>query len=186
MPLRTAQICHRYWTDYHWLSTIRAYPQTTSSSAAQESSRPSESWIWLGTKDVALKICSSYSELKELMKKIICSLIRQLIHGVTEINTMLKIENIVPRNWRNVKTHNLISGIKSEDTYGYVPDYTKPLTCIGCHIGFTFYPRPVLAFGYCHRLCLCVCPCVCVCVYQSLACPHDNSSAVHARITKFG
>ena len=99
---------------------------------------------------------------------------------------MLKIENIVPRNWRNVKTHNLISGIKSEDTYGYVPDYTKPLTCIGCHIGFTFYPRPVLAFGYCHRLCLCVCPCVCVCVYQSLACPHDNSSAVHARITKFG
>ena len=49
-----------------------------------------------------------------------------------------------------------------------------------------FYPRPVLAFGYCHRLRLCVCPCVCVCVYQSLACPHDNSSAVHARITKFG
>ena len=27
--------------------------------------------------------------------------------------------------------------------------------------------------------------CVCVCVYQSLACPHDNSSAVQARITKF-
>ena len=34
------------------------------SSAAQESSRPSESWMWLGTRDVALKICSSYSELK--------------------------------------------------------------------------------------------------------------------------
>ena len=49
---------------------------------------------------------------------------------------MFKIENLVPRNWRNVKTHNLISTIKSEDTYGYVPDYTKPLTCIGCHIGF--------------------------------------------------
>ena len=26
----------------------------------------------------------------------------------------------------------------------------------------------------------------CVCVYQSLACPHDNSSSVQARITKFG
>ena len=26
---------------------------------------------------------------------------------------------------------------------------------------------------------------VCLCVYQSLACPHDNSSAVQARITKF-
>ena len=47
-----------------------------------------------------------------------------------------------------------------------------------------FYPRPGLAFGYCHRLRLCVCPCVRVCVYQSLACPHDNSSAVHARITE--
>ena len=31
-----------------------------------------------------------------------------------------------------------------------------------------------------------VCLSVCLCVYQSLACPHDNSSAVHARITKFG
>ena len=49
-----------------------------------------------------------------------------------------------------------------------------------------FYPRPVLAFGYCHRPCLCVCQCVCVYVYQSLACPHNNnSSAVQARITKF-
>ena len=28
--------------------------------------------------------------------------------------------------------------------------------------------------------------CVCVCVYQSLACLHDNSSPVQARITKFG
>ena len=26
---------------------------------------------------------------------------------------------------------------------------------------------------------------VCVCVYQSLVCPHDNSSPVQARITKF-
>ena len=57
-------------------------------------------------------------------------------------------------------------------------------TC--AQLSFCFYPRPVLAFGYCHRLRLCVCPCVCVCVYQSLACPHDNSSAVQARITKFG
>ena len=32
----------------------------------------------------------------------------------------------------------------------------------------------------------CVCVSVCVRVYQSLACLHDNSSAVQARITKFG
>ena len=45
-----------------------------------------------------------------------------------------------------------------------------------------FYPRPVLAIGYCHRLHLWVC----VCVYQSRACPLDNSSPSLARITKFG
>ena len=32
----------------------------------------------------------------------------------------------------------------------------------------------------------CVCVSVRVCAYQSLACPHDNSSAVQARVTKFG
>ena len=34
--------------------------------------------------------------------------------------------------------------------------------------------------------CVCVSVRVSVCVYQSLACPHDNSSAVYARITKCG
>ena len=37
----------------------------------------------------------------------------------------------------------------------------------------------VLASGYCRCLCLCVC-------IKSLACPHDNSSPVQAKITKFG
>ena len=42
---------------------------------------------------------------------------------------------------------------------------------------YHFYRRPVLAFGYCHRLHLCVCVRVCVCQSecQSLACLHDNS-----------
>ena len=44
-----------------------------------------------------------------------------------------------------------------------------------------FYPRPVLAFGYCRCLPLCVCQSVC----QSLACLRDNSRPVQARITKF-
>ena len=52
-----------------------------------------------------------------------------------------------------------------------------------------YYPRPVLAFGYCRclRLCVCVCVCLSVClsVCQSLACPCDNSGPVEARIAKF-
>ena len=49
-----------------------------------------------------------------------------------------------------------------------------------------FYPRPVLAFGYCRCLRLCVCVSVCPYVCQSLACPRDNSGPVQARIAKFG
>ena len=33
---------------------------------------------------------------------------------------------------------------------------------------------------------MCVSVCVCQSVCQSLACPHDNSGPVQARITKFG
>ena len=47
-----------------------------------------------------------------------------------------------------------------------------------------FYPRPVLAIGYCRCLRLSVC--VSVRVRQPSACPRDNSSSVQARITKFG
>ena len=56
-----------------------AYPRTTRPSAALQNSRPYESWMWLCTKDVALKICSSYSELMELTQKCIFSLIRQFM-----------------------------------------------------------------------------------------------------------
>ena len=48
-----------------------------------------------------------------------------------------------------------------------------------------FYPRPVLAFGYCRCLRLCVWVSVCLSVCQSLACPRDNSGPVQARIKKF-
>ena len=54
-----------------------------------------------------------------------------------------------------------------------------------CPIRWFFYPRPVLAFGYCRCLRLCVCVCLSVCV--SITCfPRDNSGPVQARIAKFG
>ena len=63
--------------------------------------------------------------------------------------------------------------------------YNVPIKSINQHISFgRFYPRPVLAFGYCRCLRLCVCVCLSVC--QSRVCPRDNSSPVQARITKFG
>ena len=34
--------------------------------------------------------------------------------------------------------------------------------------------------------CVCGSVCSCVCVFQSRACPHDNSSLIQARIIKFG
>ena len=49
-----------------------------------------------------------------------------------------------------------------------------------------FYPRPVLAFGYCRCLRLSVCVSVCVCVRQPQACPRHKSPRVQARTTKFG
>ena len=78
-------------------------------------------------------------------------------------------------------------------------DWSKLFYWHYCHAEFMwlngmeylhFYPRPVLAFGYCRclRLCVCVCVCLSVClsVCQSLACPGDNSGPVQARIAKFG
>ena len=53
--------------------------------------------------------------------------------------------------------------------------------CIQIVWRFPFYPRPVLAFGYCR----CPCPSVHPSVRHQV-CPHDNSSPVQARITKFG
>ena len=76
-------------------------------------------------------------------------------------------------------------------------DWEGPLGELFCLV-YTYYPRPVLAFGL--IVCLCVCvrasmrACVCVCfvcfvcvsVCQSLACPHDNLGPFQARIAKFG
>ena len=59
------------------------------------------------------------------------------------------------------------------------------MTCIEILSIFTrgqFWPSGIVI------ACVCVSVRVseCLCVYQSLACPHDNSSAVKAKITKLG
>ena len=65
----------------------------------------------------------------------------------------------------------------------WVEDYGPVFTA---KVSLSFYPRPVLAFGYCRCLRLCVCLSVCLSVCQSLACPRDNSGPIQARIAKFG
>ena len=83
-----------------------------------------------------------------------------------------------------------ISMVKSFVNWTPRPELNQDFACWGpshedlrCHN----YPRPVLAFWYCHclRLWVCVSVCVCVFVYQSRACPPDNSWPIQARITKF-
>ena len=62
--------------------------------------------------------------------------------------------------------------------------HTQYIPWNGLLVLLCFYPRPVLAFGYCRCLRLCVCVCLYVC--QSRVCQRDNSSPVQARIIKFG
>ena len=88
------------------------------------------------SKDVSLKVCTTYSELKEFTQINILSSTRQFMVS----QKLIKCSNrkFSTSKLTKCETHNLTSGIKSEDTYGYVLDYTKPLTCIGCHIRFIF------------------------------------------------
>ena len=62
-------------------------------------------------------------------------------------------------------------------------DWIQSLSYLGVVNHITFLPE--VSFG--HRvLSSPVSVGLCVCVYQSRACPHDNSSPSQARITKFG
>ena len=71
--------------------------------------------------------------------------------------------------------------------YGLLPDGTKPWTEVdfssvrfcGIHLIAIFTRGQFWPSGI-------VVACVCLCVRQSWACSSDNSSTVHARITKFG
>ena len=54
------------------------------------------------------------------------------------------------------------------------------------NITHRFYPRMVLAFGYCYLHLSCLCQCVCVSVCQPSGCLGQNSSPVQAKTTKFG
>ena len=73
--------------------------------------------------------------------------------------------------------------IQESPNISYLCDKTKA-DFVDIFFDIDFYPRPVLAFGYCHCLRLSVC--VSVCVHQPSACPRDKSLPVSARITKFG
>ena len=71
-------------------------------------------------------------------------------------------------------------------SYQYRKSHCGPFC--GLHNGITYTGKmsflPEASFGL-RVLSLPACVCVCRCVRQSWACPSDNSSTVHARITKF-
>ena len=76
----------------------------------------------------------------------------------------------------------MLASKKNTQRYAYLCDrhgVLRQLHVYGTHGGF--YPRPVLAFGYCRCLRLSVC----VCVRQPRACPRHKSSRVQTRTTKF-
>ena len=86
--------------DNYWIKgsckSPRAYPWTTGSSAALESSKPyagcdlvlkMSHWRYA----VAIQNLRNSRKMDSLINKVICD--------VTEMYTMLKIQNIVPRNW---------------------------------------------------------------------------------------
>ena len=89
--------------------------------------------------------------------------------------TFLVLRISVVSNWQ-ISIKYLISFDKSAAFIICVPIiYVKSICTRG-----QFWPLGIVI------ACVCVSVRVSVCVYQSLACPHDDSSAVHARITKFG
>ena len=74
-------------------------------------------------------------------------------------------------------------GLRHENYFvTIVPPYSRLSFILLLYIKrVSFYPRPVLAFGYCRSLRLSVRQSV-----RHQVCPRDNSSPVQARITKFG
>ena len=91
-----------------------------------------------------------------------------------------------PQRWPRYQLHNH-SGVESWRTLprtmgvpwgGCGPQWGIRQNCIVirvamvCSYTLSFYPRPVLAFGYCRclRLSVCVCPSVCVSVNPELVC----------------
>ena len=86
--------------------------------------------------------------------------------------------SIVGQNLVHINNDTSASPIWMDQGWGLLSRF-PPYPCFP-----NFYPRPVLAFGYCRCLRLCVCVCLSVC--QSFACPRDNLGPIQARITKFG
>ena len=149
MPLCYAQIAPHTELPITADLILCTYSRATGLSAALESNRPSESWMWLGTNDVALNICSSFSTLKEITQNLILSLIRQFMVSqkliqcskfkirCLEIDTRRPVISSWPQNMRILMdmfliilnfSHALAATLDSPELGVIVYDWTSFLT----------------------------------------------------------
>ena len=79
------------------------------------------------------------------------------ITGISTSNDIFKLYGLIPRQLHLVQSL-LVCFIDFSEAFDLV------------NHNMSFYPRPVLAFGYCRwlRLCVCVSLCLCVCINHGL------------------
>ena len=117
---------------------------------------------------------------------------RQFTDVISENRTILRavavvVTNVTPTAQQSCDSWDQIPGVDRKETVRS-PQGRRKFEASQGHEVMGYCLRVLLevsfGFGYCR--CMRLSPCPCVCVFQSLACPRDDSGPVQARIIKFG
>ena len=102
---------------------------------------------------------------------------------------LIKILTLALSIYPNILTSRSILLTVPAVSYSHRPYQYRPPPTAGDTCSFndnSFYPRPVLAFGYCRCLRLCVCVCVCVCLSVCLCVNHLLVRTITRDLFKLG